>query len=262
MTAQTYRQKLHYRSLWSQQCPGLPWSVCQISHPIHSQGVALISTYHPQSQQLGFASLMHPLSHVFQKRSSFKQPLPLCSSAFPGAGHLLHHHRCDGHWVSFMCTPALLCPSEPPSLMATPSPACQPCPGPLQRETMTWEGEKEVDYVGCCFQLRRQKHEHPVIWNRNPGREQSKGKKRSKGIETWVPIYAKQMTSSQSASDPAPVADSLTGEGKHILKRTLSSPFKNKQTKSINTIISSLYIYTFESLSSKDSSAHMQTEQH
>lgn len=57
------------------------------------------------------------LSVMFSRRkSSFKQPLPPCSLAFPGTGCLLHHHRCDGHWVSFMCTPAMLCPlSHQPS---------------------------------------------------------------------------------------------------------------------------------------------------
>lgn len=48
------------------------------------------------------------------------------------------------------------------------------------------------------------------------------------------------MTSSRTASDPAPVADSLTGDDKYVLKGTLSSPFRGGREKKTNTTVSIL----------------------
>lgn len=78
---------------------------------------------------------------------------------------------------------AHLCSSAPPNHPASRSRCHLPASsaqGLLERETMTWGGEKEAAYVCCYSQSRRREDEHPVFWHRNPGRDYSEEKKAAK----------------------------------------------------------------------------------
>lgn len=97
-----------------------------------------------------------------------------------------------------------------------------------QMETTTWGGEKGSGLHVLLRSVKKARGRTSCLLEQEPRERRVTGKKSSKGIETWVPIYTSQMTSSQSASDPAPVADSLTGDNKYILKGMLSLPFEKE----------------------------------
>lgn len=199
---------------------------CQIPQSIHSQSVALISTHHPRSQQLGFG-LCLPAA---PSQSCFPEGRVLLSNLSHPAPRLFLERDASCIVTDAMAPSVILghsCTALP--LWATSPQGHSHLPASSARGNHDPRRTKGSGLRVLLFSVKKAR-----AWTscqeQEPRHRMSKGKKRSKGTETWVPIYAKQMTSSQSASDPAPVAESLTGEEKHVLKGTLSSPFKNKQT--------------------------------
>jgi len=66
--------------------------------------------------------------------------------------------------------------------------------------------------------------EHAVFWNKNPGKEQSKKKKKQRNRN--ISPHSRKPNDISVSPNPAPAADSLAGDDKHVLKGTLSSPLK------------------------------------